>query len=136
MSEYDDILHLPHPVSRRRAPMSRLDRAAQFAPFAALTGYDAAIAETARTTQEFREPEDGKQAELNEKLCLLVRHAQSHPPVTLTYFQPDSRKAGGAYVTLSGTFQKIDTYHLLLLLQEGQQVPLAWLYQLESPLFP
>lgn len=135
MSEYDDILHLPHPVSRR-APMSRLDRAAQFAPFAALTGYDDAIAETARVTQDFRELEEGKQAELNEKLCLLAACAQNHPAVKLTYFQPDARKEGDAYVTLSGTFQKIDSYHGLLLLQEGPQVPLASLYDIESPVFP
>lgn len=135
MSEYEDILHLPHPVSTRRAHMSRLDRAAQFAPFAALTGYDDAIAETARTTQEFRELEDGKQAELNEKLCLLAENAQHHPPVTLTYFQPDARKEGGAYVSLSGTFQKIDSYHSLLILREGQKIPLSRLYELESPIF-
>lgn len=136
MSGYSDILHLPHPVSPRRAHMSRLDRAAQFAPFAALTGYEDAISETARVTQAFRELEEGKQAELNEKLCLLAGDAQHHPPVTVTYFQPDSRKAGGAYVTLSGTFQKIDTFHSLLILQEGRRIPLARLYALDSPIFP
>lgn len=136
MSDYQDILHLPHPLPQRRAPMSRLDRAAQFAPFAALTGYEDAIAETARVTQEFRELEDGKQAELNEKLCLLAGEAQHHPPVTVTCFQPDSRKAGGAYVTLRGTFQKIDLFRNLLILQEGRQIPLDRLYELESPIFP
>lgn len=93
MSGYNDILHLPHPVSPRRAHMSRLDRAAQFAPFAALTGYDESIQETARVTQEFRELEEGQIAQIDEALRFL--QTQDHPEVTVTYFQPDPKKPGG-----------------------------------------
>lgn len=136
MNEYDDILRLPHPVSRRRPPMSRLDRASQFAPFAALTGYETSLTETARVTQEFRVLEEGKQVELNEKLCLLQTQTANRPKVVVTYFQPDTHKAGGAYMTATGDFQKIDQYEQCLYLSENRQIPLSRIYEIESPIFP
>lgn len=130
MSGYNDILHLPHPVSPRRAHMSRLDRAAQFAPFAALTGYDESIQETARVTQEFRELEEGQIAQIDEALRFL--QTQDHPEVTVTYFQPDPKKPGGTYVTVTATLKKIDLLHQRLHLTPAPTIPLSQIYEIQT----
>ena len=97
--KYDDIIDLPHHQSPKRAGMPMLDRAAQFSPFAALTGYEAVIDETGRLTDFARELTDSSREQINEKLGILARNVQNRPEVWVTYFEPDSRKAGGSYVS-------------------------------------
>ena len=104
--KYGDILNLPHHQSKVHPQMSIYDRAAQFSPFAALTGHEAAIKETARLTEEQVELDEDKQEELNEKLQTLIAYATEHPTVSVTYFKPDDKKTGGEYVTATGIFQK------------------------------
>ncbi len=131
---YDDILRLPRPVSPTRRPMTPLERAAQFSPFAALTGYDAAIAEADRITQTRHEPGDWELAELNEKLRLLLA-AGDHPVITVTYFQPDSRKQGGAYVSVTDRLKKIRLPERELLLQGGAVISLDAVSGLSGSIF-
>ena len=105
--KYDDIIHLPHHVSKTRPQMPALDRAAQFAPFAALTGHGAAIAEAGRLTEQKRELAEHEQAALNEALGRIQEQSGKHPIVTILYFMPDERKAGGAYLSATGEVKRI-----------------------------
>ena len=107
MSSYDDIFHLPRHVSEKRKKMSRHDRAAQFAPFAALTGYDDAVEETARLTGQRIELDENEKQLLNEKLQRIEARLGEDLPVCITYFVPDQRKAGGFYHTETGLVKKI-----------------------------
>lgn len=132
---YDDIIALPHPVSVRHPRMPVHNRAAQFAPFAALTGYDAALRETARKTDRKMEPDESVKAVLDQKQQLLCRFAPEQPTVTVTYFIPDARKDGGTYVTHSGRFRSIDCIRRLLLLTDATAIPLDDILELESDLF-
>ena len=100
--KYDEIRGLPHHVSKTRPQMPMSDRAAQFAPFAALTGYDSAIKETGRLTDERIELDEGALTALNMRYQLLMDALDEEPEVEITYFKPDERKAGGAYVTATG----------------------------------
>ena len=99
---YDDIIDLPHPTSKKHPRMPVRDRAAIFSPFAALAGHGAAIAETARLTQRRIELDEDGKALLDERQRILEEAAASHPEVTVTYFQPDAKKEGGRYVTVTG----------------------------------
>ena len=128
---YDDILELPHPVSSRHAPMSMTDRGAQFSPFAALTGYEAAVEETARLTQTKGEMTEDKKQMLDEKLHLLLDSAHHPPTVRITYFVPDARKAGGSYETVTGCVRGIDPLGQYLILTDKRTVPLEDLWELE-----
>ena len=105
MGSYDDIINHPHYVSKTRPQMSMLDRAAQFSPFAALTGYDAAIKETRRLTTDKLELDDDTKTLLNMKQAYLMEIINEQPEITVSYFLPDSKKAGGEYVTISGTLR-------------------------------
>ena len=107
---YDDIIGLPHHVSETRPRMARQDRAAQFAPFAALTGYHDMVAEEARVVENEIEPGEAGLEELNQKLNLLQDAVRGgiRPTVSITYFVPDPRKAGGKYVTAVEEIRKID----------------------------
>lgn len=122
---YDDIINLPHPVSQRHPQMPLADRAAQFSPFAALTGLDAALQETARLTDQRITLDEYEQAELDKTLQALREAAPQHPAVEITYFQPDARKAGGQYVTSVGHVKRIAEYEQQLILTEGTIIPLA-----------
>lgn len=122
---YDDIIDLPHPVSQRHPQMPLADRAAQFSPFAALTGLDAALQETARLTDQRITLDEYEQAELDKTLQALREAAPQHPAVEITYFQPDTRKAGGQYVTSVGHVKRIAEYEQQLILTEGTSIPLA-----------
>ena len=122
---YEDIIHLPHPVSIRHGGMSNGDRAAQFAPFAALTGYDAELAETARLTAPRIELTDCEEQLLNEVYRYLQAHISEHPRVTITYFQPDARKDGGAYVTVTAPVKKLDEYTRSIMLTTGEMISLS-----------
>ena len=132
---YDDIIDLPHPVSTRHPHMPVPDRAAQFAPFAALTGYEAAICETARQTDQKAEQEEDAKMVLDQKQQILLHSTEPYPPVSVTYFKPDIRKSGGSYVTVSGQFQKIDALKRLLILTDKTSIPLDDILELESTLF-
>lgn len=129
--KYDDIIHLSRPVPSHRAPMSPQDRAAQFSPFAALTGFDAAIAESGRLTDRRIELTEGRIAELNEHLQMLQQNIHRQPEAIITYFSYDERKAGGAYITVSGHVRKMDPNFGYLVLTEGQVIPLAEIFQIE-----
>lgn len=129
-NQYDDIIHLSRPVSEKRARMSMIDRGAQFSPFAALVGYDAAIAETARLTDFQIELADGAKADLNEKLRCLAEHTRTCPEVTVIWFVPDERKSGGAYVTVRGRVKKVDPYREVLILSDGHQIPFGGIYEI------
>ena len=122
MGKYDDIIELPHHVSATRPQMPMLDRAAQFMPFRALTGYEDAVHETARLTEERVELTEDEKAVLDGKLQRLTDRLDSHPQVTLTWFQPDKKKAGGAYITTTGQLKKIDDFAGVLILLSGERI--------------
>ena len=129
-NRYDEIMGLPHHVSKTRPQMPLSDRAAQFAPFAALTGYDSAIKETGRLTDERIELDEEALAALDRKYQLLMDALDDEPEVTIIYFQPDERKAGGQYVSATGTVKKVDTFGRRILLQDGTRIPLDSVYDL------
>ena len=122
MRKYDDIIGLPHHVSSKRPHMPMLDRAAQFQPFRALTGYEDAVHETARHTDEKVELTEDEKALLDVKLQRLADDLADRPQVTLTWFQPDKRKAGGTYVTATGQLKKIDDLEGALILASGERI--------------
>lgn len=129
-NRYDEIINLPHHISKTRPQMPTSDRAAQFAPFAALTGYDSAIKETGRLTDERIELDEEALTALDRKYQLLMDTLDDAPEVTITYFQPDERKAGGQYVSATGTVKKVDTFGRRILLQDGTRIPLDSVYDL------
>ena len=132
--KYDDIIDLPRPVSAKRAKMTNYDRAAQFSPFAALTGYDSVIRETGRLTDARIElGEDGK-AMLDRALCWVREHLASRPPVAMLVFQPDEWKLGGEYVRLEGRAVKIDEYHGTISLDTGEVVRIDSIFEIECGL--
>ena len=122
MGKYDDIINLPHHVSSTRPRMPMLDRAAQFQPFRALTGYEDAVQETARLTDEKIELTEDEKAILDVRLQKLADEITRQPKVTLTYFRPDKKKAGGAYVCITGQLKKIDDYEGTLILMGGERI--------------
>lgn len=99
--------------------MSVNNRAAQFAPFAALTGYESSICEAARFTEQRIEPDEDQKAAINEKLQYISRHITEQPEITARYFQPDERKSGGRYVTVSGKVIKFNAFEKTLCLSDG-----------------
>lgn len=130
LADYSDLLELSHPVSRSHPQMSLYDRAAQFSPFAALTGYGAAISETARLTDERPQLDESEQELLNERLLSLQRELQQpqdeRSVVTVTYFMADARKDGGSLQQLTGTIQKIDVYQqIVTLLTDAAMIPVS-----------
>ena len=122
MGRYDDIIDLPHHVSTTHHRMSMLERAAQFQPFRALTGYEDAVRETARLTDDRVELTEDEKALLDGKLQRLADNLASHPLVTVTYFQPDKKKSGGEYVTTTGQLKKIDDFEGVLILLGGERI--------------
>ena len=130
--KYDDIIHLPHHVSQTHPRMPMQDRAAQFSPFAALTGYGAVIRETGRLTETRPDLDEDARAELDRRLALLSALLETRPLVTLTYFQPDTKKEGGACLTVTGVVRKIDEYHRVLVMEDGLQVPVRDLLSLDG----
>lgn len=123
-NRYDEIINLPHHVSKTRPQMPMSDRAAQFAPFAALTGYDSVIKETGRLTGERIELDEEALNYLNMRYQLLVDALDEEPEVEITYFKPDERKSGGEYVTVTGTVKKVDDFERLITMQNGTKIPM------------
>ena len=133
--KYNEIMGLPHHVSKTRPQMPMSDRAAQFAPFAALTGYDAAIKETGRLTDERIELDVEARSALDMKYQLLMEALDEAPEVTITYFQPDERKAGGKYVSAVGTVKKIDDFERRITMRDGTRIPMDDVLSIDGELF-
>lgn len=116
MEKYRDIINLPRPVSKKRRPMAIGDRAAQFAPFAALTGHEEAVEEVARLTEDRIELDQYMKDDINRKLQLLLGRVKERPEVEILYFQADHRKEGGNYLQVKDKIKKIDIYNGLLIM--------------------
>ncbi|MDX9872444.1 MAG: hypothetical protein RBT41_08505 [Clostridia bacterium] len=132
---YDDIIHLPHHVSTTRPHMAVADRAAQFSPFAALTGHGAAIKETARLTDERVELDQYMKDALSHRLQIIAERIKEHPEIALTYFQPDEKKNGGAYVTAISTAKKIDEYERVVVMTDGTAIPIDEIISIDGQIF-
>ena len=140
MNEYEDIFHLPHPVSGTHPQMSMHDRAAQFSPFAALSGYEEAVEEEARLTEEKILLDEYEKQRIDARLQkirddLQEKGKEEKPRISVTFFLPDQKKAGGAYVTVTGQVKKMDTYKQQLLLTDGSAIPFQEIVELEGDLF-
>ena len=133
--KYDDMLSLPHPTSRKYPRMSAMDRAAQFSPFAALTGYEETIEETGRLTEQPVELWEDARIELDRRQQFLLDHSHQSPEIAVRYFCPDSRKEGGSYVTARGILKTVDPISQTMQLQDGTKIPLDAITNLESTLF-
>ncbi len=129
--QYDDIINLPHYEPRHHPRMSMLSRAAQFAPFAALTGYGAAIQESGRQTEEWIDKDESGNKELNRKMEKLLSEISKHPTVTISYFLPDNHKLGGSYQTYTGTLKHFDDYEKVLIMTDGKSIALDTINKIE-----
>ena len=133
--QYADIINQSRPVSPKHPPMSMLNRAAQFSPFAALTGYDAAVKETARLTDEKIALDEYAKSMLSDRLQMIAEYIDDLPEVTFTYFVPDKKKSGGAYVSVTGTVKEIDEFERIVVLGDGTKIPILEIFEIESGLF-
>lgn len=131
-ANYDDIINMPHHVSKTRAQMSMIDRAAQFSPFAALTGYGDAIDETGRWTDRKLELSEDEKEHLDRTQQMLLEKAESQPEIEITYFKKDAKKQGGEYVTVCGKLKKINEEERVLMLLDGMQIPLDDIWELQE----
>ena len=134
--DYDQIIGCPHYQSVIRPHMARGNRAAQFAPFAALTGYDDAVKETARWTDAKIEVEEVRAVFLNERLCMLQEQIGERPFVRITYFRPDEKKDGGAYVTVSGNVRRLDTFARVVVFTDRTTIPIDDILDIQGEIFP
>lgn len=132
---YDDIINLPHHVSKKRPQMSIEQRSAQFAPFAALTGYDEAVKETARRTDKRIELDDGQKEILNNKLLYILENIDIKPEITFTYFVPDNRKSGGKYIEKTGIIRKIDMVEQYVQFIDKSKINISDIIEMESHIF-
>ena len=133
--KYDDIINLPHPTSKKHPRMSLYARAAQFSPFAALTGHEAAIKETARRTDEKLMLSDEVIAEINVKLNLIAETIGTQQLVRITYFVPDNKKAGGAYISYTGCVKKIDEYEHTVIMEDKTVIPIEQISDIDGEMF-
>ena len=129
-SRYDDIIHLQHPTSSKHPRMAALGRAAQFSPFAALTGYDGSIRETARLTDAKAELDEDKIAALDMKLRFLADHLSECPEVSIIYFKADDKKEGGSYKEVTGIVKKIDTYEKTVMMTDTTVIPITDIFEI------
>lgn len=123
--KYDDIINLPHHVSKKHPQMSLEARSAQFAPFAALTGYDEEVKETGRLTNKRKDIDEELKVILDSKLQLLLKQIDLRPIVSITYFLPDDKKDGGIYTTVTDNVRKIDEYMQLIICDNGTKIPIS-----------
>lgn len=133
--EYDDIINKQHHKSKKHPPMSLYARSAQFAPFAALTGYEEAVKETARETTERIEIDDEMKSILDGKIQMLIEQMKKQPEVSITYFLYDLKKEGGTYITVSGIIKKIDTYNQYIYLVDNTIIPINEVIDISSEVF-
>lgn len=129
--DYEDIIHLPHHVSKKHSQMSLLDRAAQFSPFAALTGHEDAINETARIVDAQIILEEDEKDILNANLQEIKMHLAEHPEVEITYFKPDELKSGGRYERICGHIKKIDEYKKCIILENSEIIRMEYMIGIE-----
>ena len=134
-NKYDDMIYLPNPTPTCKPRMSLHDRAAQFSPFAALTGYEDAVEETARLTDTRLELSEDMKTILNEKMQMIVDNLDSEPIVTITYFVPDKKKEGGAYVDVTGVVKEIDEYERCIVMTDKKKIPIEQVRAIEGELF-
>ena len=132
---YEDIVNLPPHISKKHPQPTMMDRAARFAPFAAITGYEEMVLEEARVTEERIDLDEGALALLNEKLNMIQEFLDEEPEVTIIYFEPDKKKSGGAYVNITGIVKRIDEYERLVILTDGKKILIEDIYAIESDLF-
>lgn len=132
---YDDIIQLPRHVSKTRPKMPVANRAAQFSPFAALTGFEAAVKETARLTDERVELDESVKYALSDKLQVIAERMKECSEIWVTYFQPDEKKAGGAYITVTCTVKKIDEYERVITMIDGTAVPIDEIINIDGEIF-
>ena len=133
--KYADIIDLPHHQSDTRPKMSNYDRAAQFSPFAALPGHADSIKETARLTDEYSEPSEEMKAIMNEKILFLMEQLENQPEITITFFKPDEKKQGGAYITITGVVKKIKTYERQIQMTTGDLIPIDMIFGIDGKIF-
>lgn len=133
--KYDDIINMPHHVSKKHPQMSLYARSAQFAPFAALTGYEEAVKETARETENELDIDDELKAILDDKLQLIIEQKDNKPEVSITYFVKDKKKQGGAYITKTGIVKKIYSYNQILSLADNTEIPIKDIIDISGKLF-
>ena len=132
---YEDIVNLPPHISKRHPQPSMIDRAARFAPFAAITGYEEMVLEEARVTEERIDLDEGTLSLLNEKLNMIQEFLDEEPEVTITYFEPDKKKSGGAYVSITGVVKRIDEYEHFVIMTDGKKIRIEDIYAMGSDLF-
>ena len=133
--KYSEIIKNDRPISLRHSPMPLLDRAAQFAPFEALNGHESALNETARLTDNIIDIDEYVKNTLNTKLKIISQNIESQPEVTFIYFRPDTKKSGGAYITVTGYVKEIDEYSQTVVLSTGWQIPINYIYEIDSEIF-
>ena len=132
---YEDIVNFPPNISKKHPQPTMMDRAARFAPFAAITGYEEMVLEEARITEEHIDLDEGALSLPNEKLNMIQEFLDEEPEVTITYFEPDKRKSGGAYVSITGVVKRIDEYEHLVIMTDGKKILIDDIFGLESELF-
>lgn len=133
--QYDDIINLPHHVSKKHPQMSLYARSAQFAPFAALTGYEDAVKETARETYNRIEIEDELKSILDSKLQIILEQLKNKPEISVTYFIVDSKKDGGEYKTVTGIVKKVDLYNQFVYLADNTEIPINEIIDISGEIF-
>ncbi len=132
---YDDIINLPHPTSKKHPRMSMTQRAAQFAPFAAVHGHSEAVHEANRITMSKIELGDDEQAILDMKQNYLMEHGKARPDVMIVYFLPDQSKAGGSYITKQGYFKYFDAHLQRIILTDNSSIPIGDIVDIKSSIF-
>ena len=132
---YEDIVNLPPHISKKHPQPTMMDRAARFAPFAAITGYEEMVLEEARITEERIDLDEGTLSILNEKLNMIQEFIDEEPEVTITYFEPDKKKSGGAYIDITGTVKRIDEYECLVIMTDGKKIRIEDIFAIGSDLF-
>lgn len=135
MGNYDDIINLPHHESTKHPKMPALDRAAQFMPFSALVEHDAAVMETQRLTDDRTELDESRKEELDARLQFIREHLLQEPQACITYFVPDAKKGGGAYLTVTGAVRKMEETRHEVIMENGTVIPMEDIREIESPLF-
>ena len=135
MGKYDDIINLPHHISKEHPQMSMYMRAAQFAPFAALTGHESAIEETARITDPQIELDENAKKLLDKKLNIIREYLDEHPFITVIYFMPDEKKSGGCYISYTGRLQNIDDLEQKLIMVDGKEIHLSSILEIDTELY-
>lgn len=132
---YEDIVNLPRHISKVHPQATMADRAARFSPFAAISGYEDMVKEAARVTEERIDITDATKELLNEKLNMIIEFLDEEPEVTITYFEPDKKKDGGAYISITGTVKRIDEYERIVLMSDDKKIKIDEIYAIESDLF-